>query len=824
MTTPVDYVRAGWVLVPFDRGTKGPQGRGYTKWQERKNCITEPAEAAKLDLATHNVGLAHAYSLTAAIDIDDLDMSTVYLQSHGIDLTVLLNAPDAVLISSGRANRAKLIYRVPEPIVSKKITEKIDGAPHSIIDFRCATRSGKTCQDVLPPSQHPDTGAEYVWAYGNELVGDWRNLPAIPDALLALWQSLIAGGESTPDTILDEPIDLETLRRKLDGRDPDTDRDSWVADLAIIHYETRGSAEGLELAVEWSARGKKFKGRGDVERSWRSFHLNHPKPKTSASWREDTPATDDDFDPIILPEQPAAQSQTAVATVLSVGEIPRSHHLCTDQANAQRIRRVFGQKLMVASGRFYYWTSTHWAPDEGEAYRCACRLSKIVKTEARRAREKAEAALKQIDPLLLEEAAKHPKKNSLSKTEIGAKAMTLLAAAEALEGWSVRCEMKAVQDAAIGLLRKLLTVDQALLDSDPWALNCLNGTVDLRTGELRPHRAEDRITKIAPVEYDSTAIAPRFEAFVSEILGGSQAVASFAQRWFGYCATGSVREQKLVVHVGMGANGKGTLLNAVADVLGEYAGTAAPGLLTGGSERHPTEIADLFGRRLVTAHETDDGAVLREGFVKQATGGDTMKGRWMRADFFEFRPTHKLQMLTNHKPQIRGQDFGIWRRVLLVRYPLRFGTPEQIAEGKADRIRDNSLSDALMDERRGVLSWLVRGAVSWYQDGLNPPDSVLAAGVEYQNENDRVAEFVNECCEKSAETWAPIAVGFDAIYPAYVQWCKASGYQSLGRTRFVTELERVVPNFRRHEQRVKNGEKWTTTRGCFGVALVSEFT
>lgn len=815
MSATDEYVAHGWALVPIPAGQKGPTSKG---WNTRKRCLVPPTWRG-------NIGLAHAYSGTCALDIDDLDMATAWLAERAVDLGALLREPDAVMVSSGRPNRAKLLYALPEPLPSKKIVEKIDGEPHSVIDFRCSNARGTTVQDVLPPSIHPDTGQPYEWKYADDLVGDWRALPAIPPELHALWLSLvqvpIPEGEFDG---LDGPTwTLEQLRERVMARDPDVDRDSWIDDLAVLHWETRGSAEGLELAIEWSSRGKKFRGRADVERCWRPFRLDVPNPKTAASWRIDVPATADDFDVIETPE-PAGDSAIAAAPV-AVGDVPKAHHLCTDQANAQRIRRAFASKLMVASGRFYFWTGTHWAPDEGAAHRCACRLSAIVKAEARKAQAQAEAALKAVDPALVQAAAEHPKKNALDKTEAGAKYMMLMAAAEALENWSVRCEMKAVQDAALGLLRKLLTVDQTSLDADPWALNCLNGTVDLRTGKLRSHRAEDRITKICPTEYDPAAKAPRFEAFVQEILG-SAPVAEFIQRWFGYCATGSVREQKMVVHVGAGANGKGTLLNAAADVLGEYAGTAAPGLLTGSgaAERHPTEIADLFGRRLVTAHETDDGATLREGFVKQATGGDTLKGRWMRADFFEFRPTHKLQMLTNHKPQIRGQDFGIWRRVLLVKYPLRFGTPQQIAERKADRLRDNSLAEALKDERRGVLRWVVEGAVSWYRDGLNPPDSVLAAGVEYQNENDRVAEFVRECCELNPDSWAPITSGFDALYPGYVQWCKANGYQFLGRGRFVTELERVVPDFRPHFQRVKNGEKWTTTRGYFGVVLVAEFT
>lgn len=808
MTSPADYVRHGWALVPIPSGEKGPTSK---EWNALERCVTTPAAAAKR--SWQNFGLAHAYSGTCSIDIDDLESASAWLAERGINLAALLSDPYAVCISSGRPNRAKLLYRLAEPLPSKKIIE----AKANIIDFRCSNTKGTTVQDVLPPSIHPDTGQPYVWDCG--LVGDWHELPDIPAALLTVWQSLIADNTRTSPAEDTQPVDLDTLREKLSHRDPDVDRDSWVEDLAVIHWETRGSADGLELAVEWSARGEKFKGRGDVLTRWRSFHLNHPNPKTSASWRVDVPASPDDFD-VVATEQPAPDEE--VAAPIPVGVVPKAHHLCTDLANAHRIQRVFGKKLMVASGRFYYWSGTHWAPDEGEAYRCASRLSRIVRDEAKRAKREADEAFRALDPELLKAAAEHPVRDALDKTDTGAKAMRLQAAAEALESWSTKCEMKNTVDAALGLLRKLLTVDHQLLDRDPWALNCSNGTIDLRTGELRPHSPEDRITKLAPVAYEPLATAERFESFVAGITAGNAPLAAFLQRWFGYCATASVREQKLVVHVGAGANGKGTLLNAVADVMGEYAGTAAPGLLTSSNERHPTEIADLFGRRLVTASESDDGAVLREGFVKQATGGDTLKGRWMRADFFEFRPTHKLQLLTNHKPQIRGQDFGIWRRVLLVPYPLRFGTGDEIAEGRADALRDNDMAEALKKEREGVLRWIVDGAVLWFRCGLNPPDCVLAAGREYQSENDRVGQFVKDCCTVDREAWCPIAGDFGGIYPAYTSWCRDSGYQYLGRGRFIQELERVVPFLTRDEKRVRNYEQWRTTRIVKGVKLCGD--
>lgn len=301
--TPLEYVAHGWALVPIPKGRKGPLEEG---WNERERCVVPAAWRG-------NIGLAHAYSDTCAIDIDNLEMSVAYLKTHGIDLNVLLSAPDAVMISSGKPNRAKLLYRLDTPLVSKKIVEKIDGKPHSIIDFRCATATGTTVQDVLPPSIHPETKQPYTWRYAEELIGDWRALPELPPALRELWVSLVAHrADSQFANTEREPMDLDELRARLATRDPDADRDSWVEDLAIIHYETRGSDEGLELAVEWSSRSAKFKGRRDVANSWRSFHLDHPNPKTAASWRIDEPASLDDFDVIEAPKQPVVVSRSSM--------------------------------------------------------------------------------------------------------------------------------------------------------------------------------------------------------------------------------------------------------------------------------------------------------------------------------------------------------------------------------------------------------------------------------------------------------------------------------------------------------------------------------
>jgi putative DNA primase/helicase len=206
-------------------------------------------------------------------------------------------------------------------------------------------------------------------------------------------------------------------------------------------------------------------------------------------------------------------------------------------------------------------------------------------------------------------------------------------------------------------------------------------------------------------------------------------------------------------------------------------------------------VADLFGRRMVTSHESGEGGHLREDVVKQLTGGDKVKARFMRADFFEFDPTHKLQLLTNHKPSIRGSDNGIWRRVLLVPYLARFASVEEVAAGRAHYLKDTKTAERLRGELQGVLTWIVEGARAWAQDGLQPPDAVLAASKDYQTEQDRVGQFIAECCELDPNAEVALADAFLGVYPAYKTWCAEGGFFPLSKQRLVQELERCVPNF-----------------------------
>lgn len=269
--------------------------------------------------------------------------------------------------------------------------------------------------------------------------------------------------------------------------------------------------------------------------------------------------------------------------------------------------------------------------------------------------------------------------------------------------------------------------------------------------------------------YDSKAKAPKWDAFLRRIFADDVAVIDFVQRAVGYSVTGDTGEQCLFILHGSGANGKSVLLEVLGRMLGAYAKQAAPDLLLAKTQdRHPTEVADLFGARLVTAIETSEGRRLAEALVKQMTGGDKMKARFMRQDFFEFDATHKLWLATNHKPQVRGTDFAIWRRIRLIPFEVTIPKEEQV-KGLAGKL--------LAEESPGILAWMVQGCLAWQREGLTPPSKVIDATEAYREEMDVLAGFLDECCEinqdpRKAQLFTTTA---KELYEVYKQWCDRNG-------------------------------------------------
>jgi putative DNA primase/helicase len=203
------------------------------------------------------------------------------------------------------------------------------------------------------------------------------------------------------------------------------------------------------------------------------------------------------------------------------------------------------------------------------------------------------------------------------------------------------------------------------------------------------------------------------------------------------------------------------------------------------------EMARLLGKRMVTVSETEENDEIRESVLKSLSGGDTLTARMLYKDYFSFAPTHKLQLFTNHKPKIRGQDRAIWRRLLLVNYPVRYGDAQEIASGEANRLKDKDLGAALRLEAPGILRWLVEGAKMWYESGLQEPEAVIAATIEYKQDQDIVGKFVRERVIHDPESRVPIMGG---LYTAYRGWCDSVNHRPYSRDRFLNEIRRLLPN------------------------------
>lgn len=314
------------------------------------------------------------------------------------------------------------------------------------------------------------------------------------------------------------------------------------------------------------------------------------------------------------------------------------------------------------------------------------------------------------------------------------------------------------------------------LDTDPWLLNVINGTVNLRTGKLHESRREDMITMQANVMYDPDATCPRWLKFIDEIMASDIDLVRYLQQIVGICLTGDITEQILPIFYGQGRNGKSTFLDTVTGLMGDYAGKAAPGLLTVKKQQeHSTEIADLAGRRLVVASETEEGKRLRVQLVKELTGDATLKARKMRCDYSEFQRTHKTILVTNNKPVIREPKEAIWRRIQLVPFTVQFAGEQE----------DTGLLVKLRAERPGILLWAIEGCLAWQQDGLLLAGEVKVATAAYKDEQNFLEEFFADRCIRGVA----YTCSRKDMWQAYQEWAKAVGERyPLGRNAFYERI------------------------------------
>ncbi len=433
-----------------------------------------------------------------------------------------------------------------------------------------------------------------------------------------------------------------------------------------------------------------------------------------------------------------------------------------DLGNARRLLARFGSEIAYTDERGWLsWDGKCWSDRDGAAFALKC------------AHKTADALFLEADVSSLGGDRKKAMRKFAVKSGNHGSCMAMLAQAAAY--------CRRVSDD---------------FDADPYKFNAENGTLLLggRDIKLKAHDRYDRITRLAGVAYDPDAPCPRWRRFIDEAMPDVP-TQIFLQRWLGYCLSGSILEQNMAIFEGQGSNGKSTVIDVVASIMGSYAATAPIETWLyndrkSGSGPSP-DLARLPGVRLVRTSEPEAGVRLSESVIKQWTGGERIITRRLNRDFFEFKPVGKLTMSLNVKPSIVGKDFGIRRRILMVPFRQTF---------KRQPGRD--FTAELLAERSGILNWLLDGWRLYREDGLRVPAAVEAATEAYFAENDPIGQFVIEACEtrNAAAATEDFCTSASDLYGGYKKWCEQNNEEPKKQTPFGRRLNDLG-----HEKMKSNG-------------------
>ena len=429
----------------------------------------------------------------------------------------------------------------------------------------------------------------------------------------------------------------------------------------------------------------------------------------------------------------------------------------TDAGNGELLAHLHGGHLRYDRGRHRWlrWAGHRWAPESDAAL-------PLLAVQAARARFRASEAIGDLDERKRESR------------------------------FAIDSENRKQVDAALYFARSLAPISDVgdTWDADPYLLGCPNAVVNLKTGLARPGRPEDRITMTTGVEFDPGAQAPRWNRFLAEVFEGDLELMEWVQLAAGYSATGDTREQVWFLKCGSGSNGKGVFDRAIANVLGDYA-TNTPFATLEAKTRPsiPNDLAALLGRRFVTASESSESSHLNEARLKALTGGDPIAARFLNHEFFTFKPALKLWLSVNHLPRVEDLSYGFWRRVRLVPFHHEF----------KDQAVDRNLDMSLCAEASGILAWLVRGAVAWERQGLEPiPHAVRIATTKYEADSDSLSEFIEERCAVG-DTFT-VAAG--DLYRAYDLWATDRGLRTKDERLSATAFgKRMGRRFRKRPDR-----------------------
>jgi len=471
----------------------------------------------------------------------------------------------------------------------------------------------------------------------------------------------------------------------------------------------------------------------------------HNRTASNDAWRSDAApgaVVTSDSDPARKPlhDDRCAPVQQKKQHSASTTHVPERTLL----ASTRLFTREFGSGLRYCHelNKWFVWRGVRWERDtDGHVERCAKKIPSML-------------------------AAK-----SLRKENEDRRKLLYRWAAQASSMYHIKGILKLAET------EPKIPVRVAALDSDPLLLGVQNGVVDLKSGDLIQPEKSQLITKQAAVRHDRMARCPRWLQFIDEVTNGNAELGTYLQLSAGYFLTALTKEQCLFFAYGSGANGKTVFFHILEMLLGDYAMTTPPETLmarrnTGGPS---PDLARLRGARLVIASEPNQNCELEESVVKILTGQDTVVCRHLYCELFEYVPTYKLVLITNHKPIIHGTDHAIWRRIRLV--PFEVTIPEEK--------QDKGLIEKLRGELPGILNWAIEGALVYQKYGLKPPKCVVDATASYRSEMDVLSEWIDEECTSDTEAETPIG----ELHAAYCAWCRAANYRAIKKRPFGNQLE-----------------------------------
>jgi putative DNA primase/helicase len=434
----------------------------------------------------------------------------------------------------------------------------------------------------------------------------------------------------------------------------------------------------------------------------------------------------------------------------------------TDLGNAQRLARHCAGLAHYCYERkmWLVWNGRSWEWDRGD------KITSLAKEAVRQIY--TETAL-EPDDKKRKELADHARR---SESEHRIRAMISLAQSE------------------IGIPVKVTE-----LDKDPWLFNCLSGTLDLRTGKLLPHKKQDLLTVLVPIEYAPNTNCPLWLKFLDRVTAGNTELQSYLQRAVGYSLTGITKVQVLFFLYGLGNNGKSTFVTLIRKLTGDYGERVSTDLFmikdkTGSGPKEG--LANLRGRRFVVASELEDGKRLAVSLIKDMTGGESIKADRKYEHEVEYQPSHKLWLVGNHKPVITDTTLSIWRRVKLIPFTVTI-PPNEI---------DEDLPEKLEAELPGILAWAVLGCLDWRKYGLNEPNIISAATASYRHDQDILGDFIEDCC-----ILEPLAsISKTDLKDSYSQWCQANTIEPITQRTFKARLiERGITEGRAGKARLWKG-------------------